>query len=198
MLLDAWAGIDRDAVALGRERRPADRGAARPRGRRTSSGSAASPMHHEGGAARGATVFCAPSLRRESFGVVLLEAMAAGTAVLASDIDGLRERAPAATRTPARAARRCRGARAGAAAPARRPTGCGATSSRRGSARAEEFSTDAGSRSATSRLYETRAIRRAGPDRGAIPDELAVEVADAGARRGSRRTSARRGAREGR
>lgn len=37
---------------------------------------------------RGADVFCAPSLRGESFGVVLLEAMAAETAVVASDLPG--------------------------------------------------------------------------------------------------------------
>jgi phosphatidylinositol alpha-mannosyltransferase len=37
---------------------------------------------------RGADVFCAPSLRGESFGVVLLEAMAAGTPVVASDLSG--------------------------------------------------------------------------------------------------------------
>lgn len=37
-----------------------------------------------------ADVFCAPSLRGESFGVVLLEAMAAGTAVVASSLDGYR------------------------------------------------------------------------------------------------------------
>ena len=38
----------------------------------------------------GAHVFCAPSLRGESFGVVLLEAMAAGAAVVASALDGYR------------------------------------------------------------------------------------------------------------
>ena len=37
---------------------------------------------------RRATVFCAPSLGGESFGVVLLEAMASGTTVVASAIDG--------------------------------------------------------------------------------------------------------------
>jgi phosphatidylinositol alpha-mannosyltransferase len=39
---------------------------------------------------RGASVFCAPSLHGESFGVVLLEAMAAGTPVVASALDGYR------------------------------------------------------------------------------------------------------------
>ena len=39
---------------------------------------------------RGADVFCVPSLRGESFGVVLLEGMASGTAVVASDLPGYR------------------------------------------------------------------------------------------------------------
>ncbi len=38
----------------------------------------------------GATVFCSPSVRGESFGVVLAEAMAAGTALVASDLPGHR------------------------------------------------------------------------------------------------------------
>lgn len=37
---------------------------------------------------RGASVFCAPSLGGESFGIILLEAMAAGTPVVASSIPG--------------------------------------------------------------------------------------------------------------
>jgi phosphatidylinositol alpha-mannosyltransferase len=41
----------------------------------------------------GADVLCAPSLRGESFGMVLLEGMAAGCAVVASDIDGYRSAA---------------------------------------------------------------------------------------------------------
>jgi phosphatidylinositol alpha-mannosyltransferase len=40
---------------------------------------------------KGADVVCVPSLRGESFGLVPLEAMAAGTAVVASDIDGYRD-----------------------------------------------------------------------------------------------------------
>jgi phosphatidylinositol alpha-mannosyltransferase len=38
----------------------------------------------------GADIFCAPSLHGESFGVVLIEAMAAGTAIVASDLPGYR------------------------------------------------------------------------------------------------------------
>jgi phosphatidylinositol alpha-mannosyltransferase len=39
---------------------------------------------------RGCTVYCSPSVRGESFGMVLLEAMAAGCVLVASDLDGHR------------------------------------------------------------------------------------------------------------
>lgn len=43
------------------------------------------------GVFRSATVYCAPGLGGESFGIVLLEAMASGVAVVCSDLPGFRE-----------------------------------------------------------------------------------------------------------
>lgn len=87
VLLDAWAGLDRDAVLWvvsdgpqTAELRARDLPGVEWLGRITDA-ELASRM-------RGATVFCAPSLGQESFGVVLLEAMAARAAVVASAIPG--------------------------------------------------------------------------------------------------------------
>ncbi len=87
VLLDAWAGLDRDAVLWVASDGP-DTQALRER--RTPNVVWLGRITDDEKAARlkAATIFCAPSLGQESFGIVLLEAMAAGTAVLASDIPG--------------------------------------------------------------------------------------------------------------
>jgi phosphatidylinositol alpha-mannosyltransferase len=46
--------------------------------------------HERAARMRGCTVYCSPSVRGESFGMVLLEAMASGCALVASDLDGHR------------------------------------------------------------------------------------------------------------
>ena len=51
------------------------------------------------GVYRAADVFCAPSVAGESFGIVLVEAMAAGCPVVCSDLPGYREAARRAART---------------------------------------------------------------------------------------------------
>src|SRR5262249_37692804 len=89
VLLDAFAGLERDAVLWVASSGP-QTSSLRARhvpdvewlGRRAETEKAAR--------LRGATIACAPSIEGESFGVVLLEAMAAGTAVIASDLTGYR------------------------------------------------------------------------------------------------------------
>ena len=87
VLLDAWAGIDRDAqlqvVGVGPQTEELQRRAA---GDVEWFGTVSDASRNA--LLRGATAFCAPSLRGESFGVVLLEAMAAGTPIVASAIEG--------------------------------------------------------------------------------------------------------------
>ncbi len=89
---------------------------------------------------KAATVFCAPSLGGESFGVVLLEAMAAETAIVASDLDGYAKVARRGVDALLDATGRRRGPRRSAA--------CASSTTRRwpprlvasGRARADEFS----------------------------------------------------------
>ncbi len=87
VLLDAWAGIDRDAqlqvVGVGPQTDELQRRAV---GDVKWFGTVTDAVRNA--LLRGATAFCAPSLRGESFGVVLLEAMAAGTPIVASAIEG--------------------------------------------------------------------------------------------------------------
>lgn len=89
VLLDAWAGLDRDAVLWVASDGPETQTL---RERRTPNVVWLGRITDDEKASRlkAATIFCAPALGQESFGIVLLEAMAAGTAVLASDIPGYR------------------------------------------------------------------------------------------------------------
>jgi phosphatidylinositol alpha-mannosyltransferase len=89
VLLDAWVGLDRDAVLSVASDGPETEALM---ARETPRVEWLGRITDDEKLARlaGATVFCTPATGQESFGIVLLEAMAAGTCVLASDIPGYR------------------------------------------------------------------------------------------------------------
>ena len=89
VLLDAFAGLDRDAELWVAGEGP-ETDALRARGIERVVWLGAISERDKARRLRGATVACFPSTEGESFGVVLLEAMAAGTAVVASDLTGYR------------------------------------------------------------------------------------------------------------
>jgi phosphatidyl-myo-inositol alpha-mannosyltransferase len=90
VLLDPWRTLDRDAVLwVGGAGPQTDELRAETAGANVEWLGAITDAERDS-RLRGATVLCAPSLHGESFGVVLLEGMAAGTAVVASAIEGYR------------------------------------------------------------------------------------------------------------
>lgn len=89
VLLDAWAGLDRDAALWIASAGPQTE-ALRARNVGSVEWLGVVSDEERDARLRAATLFCAPSIGGESFGVVLLEAMAAGAAVIASDIEGYR------------------------------------------------------------------------------------------------------------
>ena len=154
-----------------------------------------------------ADVLCAPSLGGESFGMVLTEAFAAGTPVVASDIAGYRDvvsagvdgRARSARRTPRRWPRRCatwrwtRRASTGSRA-ARRASRRALRLAARGRAgrdglRGRDRRAGAGERAAPRRGPDRRAARR----RPAARARAAPAVAGAGAGAPAGRGPAARG-----
>src|SRR5262245_55543458 len=86
-LLDAWAGLDRDAELWIAGTGPQTKELRKRKLAGVEWLGSISDSELES-RMRGATVYCAPSLHGESFGVVLLEAMAAGTAIVGSAIEG--------------------------------------------------------------------------------------------------------------
>jgi phosphatidylinositol alpha-mannosyltransferase len=89
VLLDAWEGIDRDAVLWVASTGP-QTGELKARGVPGVEWLGMLSDDALSQRLRGATVLCAPAIGGESFGLVLLEAMAAGAAIVESDIEGYR------------------------------------------------------------------------------------------------------------
>jgi phosphatidyl-myo-inositol alpha-mannosyltransferase len=86
-LLEAWSGLDGDAVLWVAGEGPQTKELRKRKIGRVEWLGRISDVELEQ-RLRGSTVFCAPSLNGESFGVVLLEAMAGGTPIVASAIEG--------------------------------------------------------------------------------------------------------------
>lgn len=89
VLLDAWQGLDRDAALWVASTGPQTE-ELKARNVANVEWLGVVSDSERNARLRASTVFCAPALGGESFGVVLLEGMAAGAAVVASDIDGYR------------------------------------------------------------------------------------------------------------
>jgi len=87
VLLDAFDGLEREAALWVAGDGP-ETEALRARGLRDVEWLGRIPDGEKARRLRGATIYCAPSLRGESFGMVLLEAMAAAVPAIASDIPG--------------------------------------------------------------------------------------------------------------
>jgi phosphatidyl-myo-inositol alpha-mannosyltransferase len=121
---------------------------------------------------RTADVFVAPATGRESFGIVLLEAMAAGTPIVASDIHGYKgvvRRGREALLVPPRSPRRL----AEAAATLLNDPDLAAELSRNGSQRSEEFSWER----ITAKVddYYGFVVRRAAAQ-GALPEHFTAPI----------------------
>lgn len=90
VLIDAFAELDRDAVLWIAGDGP-QREKLSARGVPSVEWLGRIPDAEKASRLRSATVACFPAIEGESFGIVLLEAMAAGATVVASDIDGYRD-----------------------------------------------------------------------------------------------------------
>ena len=123
VLLAALADLPPDVRLWVGGRRPADRGAQGPVSATIARIEWLGRISDDERSARmrGCTVYCSPSVRGESFGMVLLEAMASGCALVASDLDGHRNVASDGVDALLAPVGRCGRPGQGAASGARRP-----------------------------------------------------------------------------